>query len=81
MSTHTLFAICDDEIPARPPLATATDYTTALAEVARLHEEFRAQLDANGEGSSDVWLTLRVDEHRPGLPPIRRIVSSASGYH
>ena len=81
MTTNLIYAIYDDELPTRLPLATAADYPTALTEVLRLHEEFRQQLAANGEGCSDIWLTLRVDELQPGQPPLRRYVSAASGFH
>jgi hypothetical protein len=82
MTPHTRhYEIRDHDLPDRPPLATAPDYSAAVAEVERLHEEFREQLDANGEGGTNIWQTLRIDELQPDQPPQQRCVSAASGFH
>ena len=76
----TRYEIRDDDLPSRPPLAAAADYDTAVAAVVRLNEQFRAQLAANGEGGSQLWQRLRVDELRGDGQPVRRYASSASGF-
>ena len=54
------FEVHDDELPDWPPLAWSDDYSAALAKVERLHEQFRDQLEVNGEGSGEAWQRLSV---------------------
>ncbi len=73
------FEVCDDDLPDRPPLATAATYPAALAQVGRLHEEFFASLAANAEGGTGLSQRLRVDEVTSGGPPRPRYWSSVGG--
>ena len=54
------FEVRDDELPDWPPLTWTDDYSAALAEVERLHEQFRDQLEANGEGGGEAWQRLSI---------------------
>jgi len=76
----TRFEVRDADLPDRPPLAKADDYTVALDEVARLESEFFDQLDANGEGAAGISLHLRVDELTPDAPPLLRFMYSVGGH-
>ena len=54
------FEVRDDELPERPPLACTEDYPAALAALERLHEQFRDQLEANGEGGAEACQRLSI---------------------
>ncbi|BEP13914.1 hypothetical protein acdb102_22250 [Acidothermaceae bacterium B102] len=77
--TETYFEVRDQALPQRAPLARRTDYDTAMRAVAELHEQFWAQLEANGEGGQHTRLRLHVIELRPGQPALVRATAVASG--
>jgi hypothetical protein len=71
------FEIRDEDLPDRPPLAVTADYPSVPEAVARLHEAFHTQLDANGEDAT----ALVHREHRPRYPPRVRCLSFVGGHH
>lgn len=80
MTPHELtYEIRDDQLPDRPPLATAADYSGALAELQRLHEEFRDQIAAGGEGGNTALQRLAIDEILDGEARVCRHLSSVNG--
>lgn len=83
MTHHEIrYEIRDVDLPAEPPLATTADYDTAMSRLAELHQDFHRQLDANGEGASDLHQRLSVTAvNDNGAAPTVRALSTVSGYH